>query len=162
MGAAAISTSSGRRLPWRSVLVGLILAAQGSTFITGSVAWPFLAYCMYAPQGPDIPTTTHRELWATLADGRDIELKHKDLGYGYWVLWDVALPAIREHRDAAALDRLLTSIEGAHGSPAVSVRIESLRVRIIDGEFENTPGSAAVYPLPAEGTGAAPTGGGDA
>lgn len=146
----SVSGPSVRRLPWRSAPIVVVLGAQFSTFVTGSVAWPFLAYCMYGHTRSDIPQTTHSELWATLADGRDVELNFKRLGYGYWVLWDNDIPAIRERRDPAALDRLLAAVERAHGSPPASLRIEKLKVRIIDRQFEKTPSTEPLWPLPPE------------
>lgn len=144
-----------RRLPWRTALIAAVIAAQLSTFATGSVAWPFLMYCMYAHTRPEPPRTTRTDYVAVLVDGREVVADPVALGYGFWV-FDREVHGPIKKGDHAPVAELVRRLEREFGAPVVSIRREIQRHTVVGGAIEVERETLAVYPSPDAGAGVRP------
>lgn len=135
------------RVPWRSTLIAGLIGAQGATFFVGSLAWPIYAYCMYGPARKPPPRTTHTQIVATLADGREYTVDPFELGLGPWAFKEYIRESAEAGEHTLALE-LMERIRGAKGAEVVTLRRDLLRVRIEDGQLLRQHEFFPIYPFP--------------
>ena len=109
----------------------IVVGVQALTFVTGSVVWPFFAYCMYS-KSITIKETQGlgRKVYATLDDGSTIRLDYNDVGIGKNV-WKQDFTRNIESPEVIA--RLREAVRHNTGKELTALEMHVVNNRLKDG-----------------------------
>ncbi|MEX0653765.1 MAG: hypothetical protein WD534_10450 [Phycisphaeraceae bacterium] len=115
-----------------STVIVAVLGMQASTFITGTWAWPFMAYCMYAqPRYGASAITT--QVVAVFGDGRELVVDSNTAGLP-WHAWHKQYERPMMDGDEQAANDAAARIASLHGGVVQTLRLTVTRHRITDEE----------------------------
>jgi hypothetical protein len=120
-----------RSIRFAAVVSVLVVGLQALTFVTGSLVWPFFAYCMYS-KAITIKSTQGlgRKVFATLDDGSTIRLDYNDVGIGKNV-WKQDLT--RDIETPEVIERLRRAVRANTGREITGLEMHVVNNRLKDG-----------------------------
>ena len=120
-----------RSVRFAAVVSAIVVGVQALTFVTGSLVWPFFAYCMYS-KSITIKETQGlgRKVYATLDDGSKIRLDYNDVGIGKNV-WKQDFT--RNIDRPEVIERLRRAVRDTTGRELTALEMHVVNNRVKDG-----------------------------